>query len=437
MKRLNRILIGVVCTVLLAVSWVIAVSAKSIPSRQLELIAQADALICDGIFIRAVPFLEEAAGYDAKHTLTAEAKLKEVYVALKNTPGFRRKYIDLLDKQMDRKDSSPDVYYEAASYYLNVSKTADALTVLKNGIEKTGAGQLITLYEDVRYAFKYNRTSYDHVTAISGIAAQVLRNGLWGVVMSDGTSMIPCEYEKISTFSGNRCIAQKDGEIFAVDSNNNRIAKLSIAADDFGNLSEDRIPLKLNGGWQRSNGEFVLGSTVFEQLGMYSSGAVAAKSGGMWGVVDIGTTWLIAAEYDEIILDELGRCYAQNAAFARKGTSVYLIAGGERLSGIYEDAHPFSDEGYAAVKLDGKWGFIDTSGNTVIDFIYDDALSFGQHLAAVKLGEQWGYISKYGKIVIEPIFSEAKSFSCGSAPVLTSRGWQFITLIEFMKGASI
>jgi len=130
-------------------------------------------------------------------------------------------------------------------------------------------------------------------------------------------------------------------------------------------------------------------------------------------------------------MDELGRCHAQGAVFARMGAQVYLLAGGRQAGGAFEDARPFSDEGYAAVKSGGKWGFIDTSGAVVIGFWFDDALSFGQHLAAVKVGEFWGYISIYGHVVIEPVFLEAKSFSNGSAPVLTDRGWQFITLTEY------
>ena len=437
MKRLNRIFIGIVCLVLLTISWAIAISAKSVSSKQLELITQADALITDGIFIRAVPLLEEAAGYEANHTLTAETMLKNTYLALRDTSGFRRKYIDLLNKQMSRKDAQPDVFTEMAEYYLSVSKLAEALTVLKAGIEKTGAEQLTDLYESVRYAYRFNRTLYDYVAAISGTAVQVMRDGLWGIALADGTAMIPCEYNKISTFSNDRCIAKKDDEVFAIDSNNNRIAKLSEGADDFGNLAEDRIPLMHDGVWRRASGEFIVGNTVFDQLGMYSNGGVAAKSNGKWGVIDFSTQWLIAAEYDEIILDELGRCYARNAVFAAIGDDIWLVSVAGRIAGPFNDARPFSEEGYAAVKMGDKWGFIDVDGVLMIDFVFDDALSFGQHLAAIKTGEYWGYISLNGQPVIKPIFLEAKSFSCGSAPVLTERGWQFITLIEYMKGASI
>jgi hypothetical protein len=119
--------------------------------------------------------------------------------------------------------------------------------------------------------------------------------------------------------------------------------------------------------------------------------------------------------------------------FVRHGGRVLLYRGGSAAGDAFDDARPFPDEGFAAVKRNGKWGFIDIDGNVRIDFIYDDALSFGQHLAAVKLGDLWGYVSVYGEIAIEPAFLDAKSFSDGSAPVLTGSGWRFITLVEYKK----
>jgi hypothetical protein len=193
----------------------------------------------------------------------------------------------------------------------------------------------------------------------------------------------------------------------------------------------------VEGSWRRATGDFELGSYMFEDIGMYSGGYAAAKTNGSWGVIDLSTNWLIPPEYDEIIQDELGRCYAQGAVFVRTGNRVYLIVNGDRIEDVYEDARPFTSEGYAAVKKNGKWGFIDKVGNVVIPFNFDDALSFGQHLAAVKQGDYWGYISIYGHVVIDTIYYEAKSFSGGSAPVLTERGWQFITLLEYKKGASL
>ena len=431
MKRAIRIIISLGCSALLAVSWLIAVNSKSANEKQLVLIGQAAAMTSDGVYIRAVPLLEEAAGYEAAHTITAENELKKAYLALIDNRGFSRKYMTLLEKQMNRKNAQPGIFIEAANYYLGASKTREALAVLRTGIEKTGSSDLVALYEDSRYVFEISCTAYESVTDIYKGTVQVQLEGKWGIADVYGLILIPCMYDKISTYHKDRSIVEKDSVIYAVDRDNNRVAVPHDTVSDFGNFAGDRIPLRIDGSWYRATGEFERGANMFEDFGMYSEGYAAAKSGGKWGVIDLSTGWLIPAENDDIIRDGLGRCYAQDAVFARRGDCVYLFSDGSWIQDAYQDARPFSGEGFAAVRKNGKWGFIDTSGAVMIDFIYDEALSFGQHLAAVKSGEFWGYISKYGNIVIDAVFYDAKSFSGGSAPVLTERGWQFITLIEY------
>jgi len=422
---------------LLVVSWVIATNSKSTAEKQLILINQATEMINDGIFIRAVPLLEEAAGYDSVHTLAAENELKRAYLALIGNRSYPRRYTTLLEKQMYRRDALPGVFMEAAEYYLSNSKTQEALEVLRSGIDRTGDSDLMKLYENSRYSYEMHRTAYENVTEIYTKTIQVQLDGKWGIANADGSIMIPCQYDKISTFSGDRAIVGKADSIYAVDKEDNRIAVVYDGVTDFGNYADNRIPLLIEGGWHRATGDLELGAAIFEDIGMYSGGYAAAKSNGKWGVIDLSNNWLIPAEFDGIVQDELGRCYAQGVVFVRDGNYVYLIKDGSPAGFVYEDAHPFTDEGYAAVKKNGKWGFIDSDGTEVIKYVFDDALSFGQHLAAVKYGEFWGYISKYGKIVIDTAFYDAKSFSGGSAPVLTERGWQFITLLEFKKGASL
>jgi len=437
LKRCSRILIGAGCLVLLLISWIVAVNSKSAAEKQLELMQQAAVLMKDGIYIRAVPLLEEAAGYNAAHTAAAEEELKKAYLALIDVRGFSRKYTGLLEHQMNRKDANPNVFAEAANYYLSISRVSDALGVLKDGIAKTGSEELLTLYESSRYEYEMSRTSYDYVAAIHGSTVQVQVEGLWGIARSDGILLIPCEYERISTFSSDRAVVMRNNEIYAVDIDNNRVAKLNESASGFRNLADNRIPVLIGRSWRRAMGDLSVGTVEFDDIGMYSGGYAAAKTDGRWGVIGPTSDWLIPAEYDGIVMDELGRCYAQGVVFVKRGNAVYLFTGNEQIGNAYEDARPFTNEGYAAVKRSGKWGFIDANGTLMIDFLYDDALSFGQHLAAVMIGEHWGYISLSGHVVIEPVFLEAKSFSNGSAPVLTERGWLFISLIEYKRGPSL
>ena len=437
MKKYVRIIIGAGCLALLVLSWAVVMNSKSSAEKQLVLIEQASVLMNDGVYIRAVPLLEEAAGYDASFTRMAESELKKAYIALIDNRGFSRRYTSLLEKQISRRDAEPYLFIEAANYFMGISKTQEALEILKNGIKRTGDTEIISLYESSRYAFETSRVSYESVTAIFEKTIQVQLDGKWGIANEDGSILIPCVYDIISTFSRDRAVVKNGNSIYAVDRDNNRLAVPNENTSDFGNLAENRISLFIDGSWRRATEEFELGTSLFEDIGMYSGGYAAAKVNGRWGVIDINNEWLITAEFDEVITDELGRCYAQGAVFVRNGGIVYLFSNGGFTGYTFDDAKPFTDEGFAAVKLNGKWGFTDTDGVEVLPFIFDDALSFGQHLAAVKLGELWGYVGLQGNIVIDAVFLEAKSFSGGSAPVLTDRGWQFITLLEYKKGVSL
>jgi len=437
MKKKVCIFMTTGCLLLVVISWIVVIGAKSTAEKQLVLIGQAREHVSSGIYILAVPLLEEAAGYNTIHTITAENELKEIYLHLIENRGYSRRYTSLLEKQISRKNCPPDVFIEAAEYYLGINAKQKAFEILTNAIELTGNSDIIAMYESCRYSYEINRTTYDSVTAIFNQTLQVCQDNKWGITNIDGTLIIPCEYDNVSTLFQNRVIVQKNSVIYAVDKNNNRIALAPNEVLDFSNFADNRVSVLLEDGWYRATGEFELGTKMFEELGMYSNGYIAAKENGRWGVIDISTNWLIPPECDEIITDELGRCYAQGNVFVRRNNEVYLYTKNGIFNEIYQDARPFSNEGYAAVKKNNKWGFIDSYGNLVIDYIYDDALSFGQHLAAVKVGEKWGYINIYGHIVIDAIFIEARSFSNGTAPVLTGRGWQFITLIEYKRGATL
>ena len=437
MKRTTRILVAIGCITLLIISWVTVITAKTDAEKQRVLIDQAAAYIEDEIYILSLPILEEAAGYRDKFTLEAEEMLKDVYLHLMDQSGIRSKYTGLLDKQMAREDATPEMFAEAAQYYLAASKEQEAFAALRSGIEKTGSEMLLELYESSRYQFATMRSKYQDVTATCNGAIQVMDNGCWGLAAADGELIIPCEYDAVSTYENGRVIVRKDQIISAVDTNNNRVALLHKDAEEIGNYANNRVGLQTKDGWILANGNLAVGSVSFEELGMYSDGYAPAKMQGKWGIVDTsGSEWLIPAEYDDVICDELGRCYAQNAVFVVKNGKTILLVNGEQVGEAYEDARPFAD-GWAAVKKNGKWGFIDTSGEMKIEPQFEDARSFGQHLAAVKIGDCWGYISRYGKVVIEPIYLEVRSFYNGSTPVRSELGWQFITLLEYEEGTSL
>lgn len=73
-----------------------------------------------------------------------------------------------------------------------------------------------------------------------------------------------------------------------------------------------------------------------------------------------------------------------------------------------------------------KWGYIDKTGNFIIQPSFHDAWDFHEGLAAVKVEWARGYIDKAGHYVIEPQFQYAGPFTDGKALVQLDGLWGYI-----------
>lgn len=120
----------------------------------------------------------------------------------------------------------------------------------------------------------------------------------------------------------------------------------------------------------------------------------------------------------------------------------------ERIPQRFEVARPFSD-GLAAVRIEGKYGFIDTSGKVVIAPRFQHAGDFSGEYAQIRLDNGAGIIDRSGKVVIAPMFRRIFPFSGDSfiAEPLRSEPWRSMfvdgrleTLTEalpHLKGAGV
>jgi len=79
-----------------------------------------------------------------------------------------------------------------------------------------------------------------------------------------------------------------------------------------------------------------------------------------------------------------------------------------------------------SVSKDGKYGFLDLSGNEIIPLIYDDAYSFSGGLAVACKNGKWGFVDKTGKEVIFPGFDQVRSFYNSLAAVSVDGKWGLI-----------
>jgi hypothetical protein len=72
----------------------------------------------------------------------------------------------------------------------------------------------------------------------------------------------------------------------------------------------------------------------------------------------------------------------------------------------FESAMDFS-EGLAAVRIRGRWGFIDRSGALVVEAQFSAVRPFHEGRAAVSTGGKWGFIDQSGKLVVPAVWDDA------------------------------
>jgi hypothetical protein len=87
-------------------------------------------------------------------------------------------------------------------------------------------------------------------------------------------------------------------------------------------------------------------------------------------------------------------------------------------------------EGKAAVQVDGKWGFINTTGMDIMEPVFQNATNFSNGIAVVSIMKgkkvKYGFVDPAGKFIIKPKFADAANFANGLAPVKIGKLWGFI-----------
>lgn len=109
--------------------------------------------------------------------------------------------------------------------------------------------------------------------------------------------------------------------------------------------------------------------------------------------------------------------------YADSTTAIELQTVPRRLAINMAEFH----EGLAEQWRGGLWGFVDTTGEFVIEPQYEGALLFSEGLAGVKAFDAWGFVDRQGKLAIKHNFAAIKPFTEGLAAVKAKNGlWGYI-----------
>ena len=93
-----------------------------------------------------------------------------------------------------------------------------------------------------------------------------------------------------------------------------------------------------------------------------------------------------------------------------------LLVPNEPVRPHYDTVLAYS-EGRAAVKKDGRWGYIDRNEREIVAPQYQDAWPYREGRAAIKKDGQWGYLDANGKEAVKPVYDRAWPYENGRAIV--------------------
>ena len=105
--------------------------------------------------------------------------------------------------------------------------------------------------------------------------------------------------------------------------------------------------------------------------------------------------------------------------------ALQLLKNGESPREVFDYCCEFH-EGFSAVKLNGKWNFIDTDGELLSKQWFDSCWDFCEKFAKVRLNGNWNFINTDGKLLSKQWFDACCEFHEGFAMVRLNGKWNFI-----------
>lgn len=259
----------------------------------------------------------------------------------------------------------------------------------------------------------------------------------YGVATLDGKVVIPVEFSQIDStgkyiyatdVDGNVEVYQEDGNPAEVESN---IYILETGNENY----QIKIDNTQGSAYSILNkdGEQITTQNYSYINYLYDNYFIVSVTGGKVGVINDKEEPIIEIQYDSIEKVE-GTDYIITRLSENNSTQLYdknfkqlcemtnaIIRSQENYVKMYNDTETryfdlegnekqnteiLSNNQIYAKSQDGKWGFVDKSGNVVVDYIYDkttDLNSYGY--AGVKLDGKWGVVNANGEVIVEPTYT--------------------------------
>lgn len=434
MKSNARILI-LLLAVLTLLGWyqVLGITEENRTAYR-EALAEAESCTEEGVYEKALDAYGEALSYE--DTLEIRLKMNQLYRLCLEDGSTRYtalQYEKFLSQTIVLHPETAESYEISAGYWYGQDKYLKCYGVLQQA-EKNGvsSGVLEEYLGMVKYQCRLEFTRYTGFLPCFQGSMAVCTTEVWNYVDGTGKILLNGDYEEAAPFGEKIAIVKKNGTIRLIDEHGavQEVLGPEILSVE-GSFGDGMAPVRTAAGYTYIDreGRAVLGT--YDHAGVFCNGVAAVRTGEHWQVIDTSGK-VVLDSLDAVVLDGLGRCAPQNVILAavKGGYALYALDGTRIMTEEYEDADSFLADGTAAVKQNGKWGYIDLEGNWVLEPVFQEAKSFSGGLAGISVDGLWGFIDSNGKIVIPCTYENVDYWNEeGCCMVFTGGFWKLLKRI--------
>ncbi len=254
---------------------------------------------------------------------------------------------------------------------------------------KNGKYGIVTKYWETIAPF-----IYDSVIVLSERAFITLKSGKWSLHDTSGKLLTAITYDKIEQVNSayDRChigyLVKVDGKTGALDANGKEI-----------------IPCIYNSIERTLDPDIVIIEMAYK-----------------YGYISAQGKILLPCIYERVtdVNDGIGFGFKD-----KKWTMVNSFGCVHQLP--YTNVNAFNNW-LCSVEINGKYGYIDTTGKEVIPAVYDNAGNFDDNITWVQLNNKEGLIDRTGRMIFPAIYDAIGSFDKEYASVKNKGKWGIVTI---------
>lgn len=226
--------------------------------------------------------------------------------------------------------------------------------------------------------------------------------GKWGLIDESGKEVTGFEYEEIGSYKDGLMCVKKEGKWGYID-NTGKVV-IDLIYDEAFDFNNERACIKINGkyGAIDPSGKIIIEPQYSEAFCFNSKNAFVEKDGQSY-MIDKNGKKIVSDVDEELDTEE------------KESPTIEKISI-EELRKSYDRVGDFYN-GFAPVKKDGLWGFVDKFGKEIAPCKYHEVGSFREGLARVECNYITRFIDETGREVFKCrlAYKKVKDFSGGLA----------------------